>query len=312
MATRDIVVIGGSAGSLQPLQKIASTLPPDFPGTIFVVTHMLAFAKSELAPILARAGPLSVIPVVGAVPMQRGKIYVAQPNLHLLLHDGHVHATRGPKENHTRPAINPTFRSAAAAYGSRVVGVLLSGALDDGVAGLWEIKRRLGVAIVQNPEEAQHSEMPRNALENVQVDHILPAADISPLLTRLVLEDTQMGQSKEGTTIPGGTRTNLTCPECRGSLERFQEGKIVEYRCRVKHTYSAETMLSAHAEAQERTLWAAVVALEEGADLVQNISEVMRGHRRAKLLQEIEQKRQLAQSIRRGIENLTSGDAQAS
>src|SRR5262249_17751468 len=105
--------------------------------------------------------------------------------------------------------------------------------------------------------------------------------------------------------------TNLTCPECRGSLERFQEGKIVEYRCRVKHTYSAETMLSAHAEAQERTLWAAVVALEEGADLVENLSQTMPSHHRTRLAQEIHQKRQLAQNIRHGIENLMSGDASA-
>jgi two-component system, chemotaxis family, protein-glutamate methylesterase/glutaminase len=310
MTTRDIVVIGGSAGSIQPLMTIASSLPADFPGTLFVVVHMWASAKSELAPIMARSGPLPVIPVVDGLPIQRGKIYVAQPNAHLLLERGHLHVTRGPKENHTRPAINPTFRSAAAAFGNRVIGVLLSGVLDDGVAGLWEIKRQGGIAIVQDPDDAQHSEMPRNALENVAVDHKVTAAAIPPLLTKLVLEDTQMGQIQEGTTT-GGTPTRLTCPECRGSLERFQEGKIVEYRCRVKHTYSAETMLSAHAEAQERTLWAAVVALEEGAELVENVSQTLPSHQRKRLVQEIQQKRQLAQSIRLGIENLLSGDAEA-
>jgi two-component system chemotaxis response regulator CheB len=285
-------------------------LPADFPATLFVVIHMLAHFKSELPGILARAGPLPTVPAVDGIPFQRGKVYVAQPNGHLLLQTNHIHVTRGPKENHTRPAINPTIRSAAMAYGSRVIGVLLSGVLDDGVAGLWEIKRHGGIAIIQDPDEAQHSEMPRNALESVAVDHMVPAQGIPKLLRQLVLEDMQMGQIQEGTTT-GGTPTKLTCPECRGALERFQEGKIVEYRCRVKHTYSAETMLSAHAEAQERSLWAAVVALEEGADLVESLSHTVSGPHRTRVSKEIAQKRELAQSIRRGIEDLTSGDGES-
>src|SRR5262245_35429004 len=132
MAVRDIVVIGGSAGSVQALQTIVAGLPSPFPGTLFVVVHVPPSARSELPAILARAGQLPAIPAEDGIPIQRGKIYVAQPNAHLLLQAGHIHVTRGPKENHTRPAINPMFRSAAAAYGNGVIGVILSGVLDDG------------------------------------------------------------------------------------------------------------------------------------------------------------------------------------
>src|SRR6476469_4076380 len=161
MAGRDIVVMGGSAGSIEVMADILSGLPPDFPGSIFVVVHFPGSVRSTRPRILSRAGSLPGRHARDSEPIEPGNVYVAPPNCHLLLSDGRTHLNRGPKENGHRPALDPLFRSAAHTYGPRVAGVVLSGNLNDGTAGLVTVKQRGGVAVVQSLETALYQGMPR-------------------------------------------------------------------------------------------------------------------------------------------------------
>src|SRR5919202_4143414 len=185
MAGHDVIVVGASAGGLEALREVVATLPPALPAAVCVVWHMSAESPGLLPEILERAGPLPAAHPEDGEPLQPGRIAVAPPDRHLLLEPGYVRLTRGPKENHFRPAIDPLFRSAAAAYGPRVIGVVLSGALDDGTAGLWTIKDRGGLAVVQDPDDALFAAMPRSALENVDVDARRPVAELGPVLAVL-------------------------------------------------------------------------------------------------------------------------------
>jgi len=186
--THDIVVIGASAGGVEALSKLVRVLPVDLPASVFVVLHVPAESQSALPQILNRVGRLPAAHATDNEPIEPGHIYIAPPDHHLLVRRGAARVARGPRENGHRPAIDPLFRTAAHAYGSRVIGVVLSGALDDGTTGLAVIKRRGGIAIVQNPEEALVSGMPTSALENVRVDHCLPVERIAFLLADLVSE----------------------------------------------------------------------------------------------------------------------------
>ena len=188
MAPRDVVAIGASAGGIQALTSLASGLPRDFPAAVFVVVHIPPYAVSRLPEILSRAGPLPAAHARQGEPIEPGRIYVAPPDRHLLVRQGWVELARGPRENHSRPAIDPLFRTAARAYGPRVVGVVLSGSLYDGSMGLMAIKTRGGVAVVQDPNEAAFASMPRSALQAVTADHVLPAAAMAAVLGDLVGE----------------------------------------------------------------------------------------------------------------------------
>ncbi len=166
----DIVVIGASAGGVEALIRLTSALPRDLPASLFVVLHTPARSKSMLPAILSRSGNLPAIHAEHGSAIEPGCIYVARPDHHLIIKPGFVSVTQGPRENRQRPAIDPLFRSAALAYGHRVVGVVLSGSLDDGTSGLVSIKARGGTAIVQDPADALFDSMPRSAIENVAVD----------------------------------------------------------------------------------------------------------------------------------------------
>src|SRR5579864_7798260 len=185
MPGHDIIVIGASAGGVEALVKLVGQLPGDLPAAVFVVLHIPAESPSLLPGILERSGPLPASQPGDNEAIRSGHIYVASPDYHLLIEQGRVRQMRGPKENRHRPAIDPLFRSAALTYGPRVVGVILTGALDDGTAGLLAVKRRGGVAIVQDPDEALYPSMPLSALENVEVDYTLPLASIGPQLEQL-------------------------------------------------------------------------------------------------------------------------------
>ena len=180
MPGRDIHVIGASAGGVETLAELVRALPADLPASLFVVLHLPPHAISVLPQILSRSGPLPAAHARDREPIGRGRIYVAPPDHHLLIHRDHVRVVRGPRENNCRPAVDPPFRSAARSYGRRVVGVILSGVLDDGTAGLAAIRQRGGVAVVQDPDEARFSGMPTSALELVGADHRLRLADIGP------------------------------------------------------------------------------------------------------------------------------------
>ena len=192
MPGHDIIVIGASAGGVEALKVLVAGFPHDLQATIFVVLHLSATGPSILAEILTGAGLLPAPQVVKGEIIAPGHIYVAPPDHHLLVEQGHVRVTRGPKENRFRPAVDVLFRSAAYAYGPRVIGVILTGALDDGTAGLWAVKDRGGLAVVQDPQEALHSSMPQSALRHVSVDACLPLAEIVPMLVQLVGEPAPM------------------------------------------------------------------------------------------------------------------------
>jgi two-component system chemotaxis response regulator CheB len=185
MANKDIIVIGASHGGIEAMKELVSGLPEGFHASVLLVQHSSSTAPGVLPRILMKAGPLPASFPADFEPLDLGHIYVAPPDYHMILERGLVRLTRDPKENHVRPAIDPLFRSAAFAYGPRVVGVVLTGLLNDGTAGLWAVKDRGGTAIVQDPEEAIAPSMPQSALQNVEVDYCLPLGDIALLLAHL-------------------------------------------------------------------------------------------------------------------------------
>lgn len=292
---RDILVLGGSSGSLEALKTIVRDLPADLPASIFIVSHISPEHKSYLPDILQRECKLPVAHATDGAAIRRGRIYVAPPDHHLIIEEGYLRLWRGPKENHSRPSINPLFRSAATVYGERVIGVILSGHLDDGTAGLIAVKLNHGIAVVQDPKDALHADMPRNAMRYIEVDYAVPYARIAALLTELVNEtviksETIPGDAQVATAssrvqqeiaeIEAGEKTNgltmIVCPDCGGPLWEFRHGEFKHFRCRVGHIFSPENMLANHAEVLERALWVAVRTLEERASLTREMANVAR------------------------------------
>jgi two-component system chemotaxis response regulator CheB len=226
---------------------------------------------------------------------------VAPPDRHLIVSEDHIHLSRGPKEGLQRPSINVTFRSAAAGYGPRVMGVLLSGMLDDGAAGIWEIGRRGGVTIVQDPSEAEFPSMPLNALNDAKVHHTLTVSEMGPMLVRLLREEVSLTSHGQKVSERAMDRfSGFTCPECRGPL--YENGRPAEFRCRVGHVLSLKTLFDEHTSTQERKLYEAIVALEEGADLAERMATVTNGDGHDDLRKEAEQLRRSAGVIRKLIE----------
>ena len=285
MPGHDIIVIGASAGGVEALTRLVKALPSDLPAAIFVVLHVPAHGTSLMPNILNRCGTLRAWHPEDGAPIQQGQIYVAPPNYHLLVKRGYVHLARGPKENGHRPAVDPLFRTAAQHYGRRVIGVVLSGNLDDGTAGLAAVKSRGGIAIAQNPDEALFSGMPRSAIENVDVDHILPLNAIAPFLVRLAQEQVQEQEADSASAQMEietdlvelnmaahskyerpGTPSGFACPDCGGALWELGDG-MLRFRCRTGHAFSGETLLAEQSEALETALWSGLRALEERAAL---------------------------------------------
>jgi two-component system chemotaxis response regulator CheB len=295
--SRDIVVIGASAGGVEALQTMVAGLPADLPATVFVVLHVAPRSRSFLPGILSAAGPLPACHATDGMEIQQGRIYVAPPDHHMLIERGHIHLNLGPKENHQRPCINASFRSAAAAYGDRVIGVVLTGQLDDGTAGLWEIQRRGGLAVVQNPEEAAFPSMPLNAVREIEVDYIVRVAELGNLLsglTRKVQENVIEAERRE----MRSELTDITCPDCRGTIWEIRNGSFVEYRCRIGHAYSPRSMLAEHFAAQEKVIWQSIVALEEGSDLSTRLADKLGPDLRERLLNEAHLAKQHAAKLR--------------
>jgi two-component system chemotaxis response regulator CheB len=288
MPAHDIVVVGFSAGGIDPLQRLVADLPSDFPASIFVVHHFPPMSISALPSILTRAGSLPALQPADGDEIVPGRIYVARPDHHLLVGDNRIRLTRGPREHGHRPAIDPLFRTAARCFGPRVIGVILSGTLDDGTAGLMAVKQAGGLAVVQDPEEAAYPGMSLSALRNVPVDHVARAADLGTLLDRLVRlpapeapgaiaradqadpadpEPAVAGTAALRTGHPPGEPSPVVCPECGGVLWETQNGGVLHFRCHVGHAYTAETLLASQSDALESALWRAVRALEEKAEL---------------------------------------------
>ena len=331
MSGHDIIVVGTSAGGVEALQVLVRELPSNIPAAIFVVVHIPAEPRSLLPKILSRAGSLPASHPVDGVEIERGHIYIAPPDQHLLLEKGIVRVVRGPKENRHRPAIDPLFRSAALAYGPRVVGVVLTGGLDDGTAGLLAIKRQGGIAVVQDPLDALYPSMPQSAMEHVQVDYCLPLTAISLLLTQLAFETVEDGKVRQvpltlekevrnaametnalNNNEQVGKPSAFSCPECGGVLWELEDGSLLRFRCRVGHAFSSESVLAEQTEALEKSLWAALKTLDEKVSLSRRMAERARENGREWLarrfedqLQEAEQHAVLLRKI------LTSSSLQA-
>lgn len=291
VAAQRIVVIGASSGGIEALRTIAAGLPASFAAPLCVVVHISPDSPALLDGILSRVGPLeAVVPDEPTVRLQPGRIYVARPDHHLLVEPGLLRLTKGPRENRFRPAIDPLFRSAARVYGPGAIGVVLTGNLDDGAAGLWTIKRLGGTAIVQDPQEAQFPSMPESALSAVDADYVVGIGAIAPLLVRL-LEDTAErplkpdtdGTAVELTIATGGNAleagverlgepSSFACPECHGVLIRLKADGPVRFRCHTGHAYSALSLAAAIDDAIEDALWNAVRAIEEGSLFLRHLS----------------------------------------
>lgn len=304
MPNRDLIVIGASAGGVDALQKLVAEFPADLPAAVFVILHLPPTGRSFLPAMLSRVGPLPAVEPSDSERIVHGHIYIARPDYHLLIADRHVHLTRSPKEGHHRPSINVTFRSAALAYGNRVIGVVLSGALDDGCAGLWEIKARGGLAVVQDPEDALFPSMPRNALQQVPVDFTASIADISALLARLCRGEVMEEHLQHNPETPDGVGyLGLTCPECHGPLSETRHDPV-EFRCRVGHTFSTRMLLDGNASVRERKLYEAIVALEEGADIAELAAARAEANKRKELMEKAEQLRKRAGSVREILQEI--------
>lgn len=288
----DIVVIGASLGGVEALTRVVRRLPANLDAAVFMVLHMSPGRASALSSILARETPLPTVQASDGEPIRNGHVYVAAPDRHLIVRPGHMSLTAGPTENRVRPSVDALFRSAAVAYPGRTIGIVLTGNLDDGAAGLAAIKRCGGIAVVQDPSEAFAPSMPQAALDATRVDHIAFLDEMGPLIARLTAEpattslpppdlvsevassffiEQPIGQVEAGdpdSTLPAP----LACPACGGGLmpvNGTDMSRISRYRCHVGHSYSARALLEALGDDMERALWVALRSLEERVALLE-------------------------------------------
>jgi two-component system chemotaxis response regulator CheB len=291
MSHRDVIAIGASAGGIEALQQLVGGLPPDLDAAVFVTVHFPENGTSVLPRILTRAGRIPAVHAVDGEPIVSSRIYVAQPGCHLILERDQVRLVRGPRENGNRPAIDPMFRSAAIAFGPRVIGVVLTGLLDDGTSGLAAIKRYGGAAVVQDPDDALFPTMPLSAINYVKVDHVVPVRSMAKTLSVLVAErlpvtiesptQNDVMEKKystgdldaiENSQQHPGKLSPFGCPDCGGVLWEMADGEFVRYRCRVGHAWTSEALLQQQADSLDDALWTALRALEESASLSRQIA----------------------------------------
>ncbi|NUT91608.1 MAG: chemotaxis protein CheB [Saccharothrix sp.] len=289
MPSRDLIVVGASAGGVEALRAFVAGLPGDLAAAVAVVLHMPAGGTSALAAILKRSGPLDVVSARHGMPLRKGRIHVAPPDHHLIVSDGQVHLSHGPTENGHRPSVDALFRSAAVARGPSVVGVVLSGTLDDGAAGMVAITSRGGMAVVQDPEEALYSGMPTAVMRHVEVAHVVSARKMGVVLrdvvgspvedvgepSDLLRKESALAADHAGAP-PGevnrmGTPSSFSCPDCNGALIALDTDHS-RFRCHVGHAWTAEALLDAKDAALEKALWTALRTLEEKATLARRMS----------------------------------------
>jgi len=334
MATRDIVVVGASAGGVQALTKLVADLPPDLPAAVFIVLHVPANAPSHLPSILSRDAGLPVAHATDGEAVRQGRVYVAPPDQHLLIENDCVRLVHGPKENLHRPSIDALFRSAARWAGPRVIGVVLTGARDDGAVGMKAVKIRGGITIVQDPHEAPFPSMPRSVMQEIRVDYSLPLREIAPLLTELSRQTTE---EEERYLVPNqieieariaqqdiesaellasveriGNISKLTCPDCHGALWEIEDHDLLRYRCHVGHAYSAEALDEGQSDRLEMALWSAVRALEEQMMLAKRVVERARKANQMRAVQKFEKRAREAEQhssmIRQLLLSVEKGD----
>lgn len=293
-APRWIVTLGGSAGAIESLRELFGALPHDLDAAYFVVVHIPAHSPSSLDRVIASRTSLSVSAPQDGESIQRGHIYVASADKHLLLEKGSIRQSRGPRECRARPAIDALFRSAAVAYGPGTIGVVLSGMLDDGTAGLWAIKERGGRALVQDPQHALHPPMPESAIRHVKVDRVASPAELAREIEKIVSDAPARARSEpaamaaearianEGNGLQLGVMkmgevSQYTCPDCHGVLVQIEEGSIVRFRCHTGHAFSLQTLLAEVSESIDKGLWDTIRAIEERVLLLRQMSNMQSG-----------------------------------
>lgn len=305
MATHDIIVIGASAGGVQALRTLVEGLPADLPASLLIVLHIPAEPPSFLPDILARDSSLPVAHAIDGERILPGRIYIAPADQHLLIERDRIKLVHGPKENLHRPSIDALFRSAARWAGPRTIGVVLTGARDDGTVGMSAIKKRGGITVVQDPSEAPFPSMPMSVIQEIKVDYSVPLREIAALLGRLsrqIAEEEGRYHVPENVEIEAriaqqemeaeemiasveklGTVSKLTCPDCHGALWEINDDEMLRFRCHVGHAYSADALNDGQSQMLEFALWSAVRALEEQMLLARRISERARkaNHTRA-------------------------------
>jgi two-component system, chemotaxis family, protein-glutamate methylesterase/glutaminase len=299
MSNRDILAVGTSAGGVEALLFLAGQFRPDFPASVLITIHLPSHGRSELDEILSRAGPLPASFARDGETLRRSRIYIAPPDRHLLVDGGDRLALgEGPRENNSRPSIDPMLRSAAVCCGSRAVGVVLTGTLGDGASGLWAVRQCGGLTAVQDPRDAAFAEMPLTALNRAKPEHVVRLAEMPALLARLVrqaaglpvncprriqyeVEIARNGYSKMEEMDSLGRRSPLACPDCGGVMWEIGEEDLVRYRCHVGHTYTAEIMSLALDESLRRALASAQRALEERVAVARKLETqaIEGGHR---------------------------------
>jgi len=315
----DIVVIGGSAGAIDGIRKLLDSLSPGFPATIFVTLHIPSDFPSILPELLNKSKTWTVRHPQNHEKFKPGEVLIAPPDYHLIVEHSRIVLSRGPRENRHRPAIDVMFRSAARAYGPRVVGVVLSGQLDDGSAGLMAVKMKGGMAVVQAPKEAPVPEMPDRAIQYADPDHILPIAEIAQLLTSVCSEELPLPKAVEvavpdnnieietkeanledtpAKEIPGKPSV-FACPDCHGVLWELEDGKLLRFRCRVGHAYTADSLRLALSESTEAALWVAMRTLEERATILRRLADRTAGRMATQYEESASGFDQHAQTIRR-------------
>jgi two-component system, chemotaxis family, protein-glutamate methylesterase/glutaminase len=321
---RDLVVIGASAGGVESLRELVAGLPSEFPAALLIVLHVPSTGTSVLPQILSRRAPLPAKFACDEETLERGQIYVAPADHHMLIHDGRIRLTQGPRENGHRPAIDPLFRSAARAAGARCIGVVMSGLLDDGATGLRFIHDHGGVAVVQDPEDAQFPSMPRAALALTDTRYVVPAAAMGETLCTFVdealapealerpafsgalpldediddLDRVELSDPSETRALLAGPPSALTCPECGGSLWEQDNGRAVRFACHVGHAYTLATLLEEQGRQLEGALWSAVRSLEERADVHRRLARRTAGPRSATYVDRAKDAEAHARSLR--------------
>lgn len=291
-----IIVIGTSAGGLNALIKVVSQLQADFPAAILAVQHISADATgSVLLDSLNKKTSMQCLHAKNGTQLQTGHLYLAPSDHHLMLDEkGNILITKGAQENRSRPSIDPLFRSAAVAFGNRVIGILLTGYLDDGTAGLIVIKKCGGICIVQDPKDADYPDMPTNALNQVDVDYCLPLSEMGGLLYQLISRKLPKGksaprdvlvESKIATRVLSdlpsvnslGDQVPFNCPGCGGVLWKMGKVGPDRYRCHTGHAYTSVTLLAEQTEKIEETMWTALRMFEERKNLLTTIARAGKG-----------------------------------
>jgi len=281
-----VVVVGASAGGMEALTRLVVQLPADYPAPVFIVNHMSAETTGKpLVDALNRAGSMKCSHATDGEAFENGHVYLAPSDQHLLLVRDRMLVTKGARENRHRPAIDPLFRSAAVAYGPGVIGIILTGYLDDGTSGMKAIRRCGGICIAQDPADAAHPDMPLSVIHNVGVDYCEPVAQMGALLAKLAARKVGAGRKPPADLVIEaeiaqrvvsdlksvetlGRQVPFNCPDCGGVLWQMKHGDGLRYRCHTGHAFSSAALLAEQSQKIEETLWVALRMFEERQNLI--------------------------------------------